>query len=62
MNATDLINKSNQEKQHAKITALSYMLCKNRSCPSNLEVDAKYRIIRNDCWGFNNLSYTIHLG
>jgi len=21
----------------------------------------KYRVIRNDCWGFNNLSYTIHL-
>jgi hypothetical protein len=20
-----------------------------------------YRVIRNDCWGFNNLSYTIHL-
>ena len=20
-----------------------------------------YRIIKNDCWGFNNLSYTIHL-
>jgi len=21
----------------------------------------KYRVIQNDCWGFNNLSYTIHL-
>jgi len=21
----------------------------------------KYRVIRNDCRGFNNLSYTIHL-
>jgi len=21
----------------------------------------KYRVIKNDCWGFNNLSYTIHL-
>jgi len=20
-----------------------------------------YRVIKNDCWGFNNLSYTIHL-
>jgi len=20
-----------------------------------------YRVIRNDCWGFNNLSYTIYL-
>jgi hypothetical protein len=20
-----------------------------------------YRVIQNDCWGFNNLSYTIHL-
>jgi hypothetical protein len=19
-----------------------------------------YRVIQNDCWGFNNLSYTIH--
>jgi len=23
--------------------------------------DGKYRVIRNDCRGFNNLSYTIHL-
>jgi len=22
---------------------------------------SKYRIIQKDCWGFNNLSYTIHL-
>jgi len=21
----------------------------------------EYRVIRNDCWGFNNLSYTINL-
>jgi len=20
-----------------------------------------YRVIQSDCWGFNNLSYTIHL-
>ena len=25
------------------------------------EGDAKYRVIQNDCRGFNNLSYTIHL-
>ena len=24
----------------------------------NMEID---RVIQNDCWGFNNLSYTIHL-
>ena len=24
-------------------------------------LNKKYRVIRNDCWGFNNLSYTIHL-
>jgi len=26
-----------------------------------VEYSCKYRVIRNDCRGFNNLSYTIHL-
>jgi hypothetical protein len=25
------------------------------------ELYVLYRVIQNDCWGFNNLSYTIHL-
>jgi hypothetical protein len=25
------------------------------------DIQLKYRIIENDCRGFNNLSYTIHL-
>jgi hypothetical protein len=27
----------------------------------NEEIMAKYRVIPNDCWGFNNSSYTVHL-
>jgi len=27
----------------------------------NLEYRQVYKVIRNDCRGFNNLSYTIHL-
>ena len=42
MNSKDLISKSYQEKQYANITALPYMLRKNRSGPSNLTEDAKY--------------------
>jgi len=30
----------------------------NPSCTTS---QALYRVIRNDCQGFNNLSYTIHL-
>jgi len=26
-----------------------------------LYIGGKYRVIQNDCWGFNNLSYTVHL-
>jgi len=29
--------------------------------PRNCYVTMKYRVIRNDCRGFNNLSYTMHL-
>ena len=30
-------------------------------CPKHVEKSNKYRVIQNDCLGFNNLSYTIHL-
>jgi hypothetical protein len=39
---TDLIRKSYKEKQYAKFTALSYMLRKNRSVPTNPTENAKY--------------------
>ena len=26
----------------------------------HIDLRFKYRVIQNDCWGFNNLSYTIH--
>ena len=43
--------KTNGKKTHsAKITKYGH-----------LNVKPNYRVIRNDCWGFNNLSYTIHL-
>ena len=31
------------------------------ACISVVLLNKKYRVIRNDCRGFNNLSYTIHL-
>jgi len=30
-------------------------------CKPFVDIDRKYRVIENDCRGFNNLSYTIHL-
>jgi len=31
-------------------------------CSAKVTVDtALYRVIQNECWGFNNFSYTIHL-
>ena len=36
----------------------AYMVCRLKLCIIGL---IKYRVIENDCRGFNNLSYTIHL-
>ena len=32
-----------------------------KSNSANMILSRKYRVIQNDCRGFNNLSYTIHL-
>ena len=45
-----------------KISWQTLRTLKQNSGLSNIEaLDTKYRVIKNDCPGFNNLSYTIHL-
>jgi hypothetical protein len=39
----------------------NYMYHKSNIHKSHILPTQLYSVIRNDCWGFNNLSYTIHL-
>jgi len=40
--------------------ATAWNMCNIKYMPYELQSVNLYRVIQNDCWGFNNLSYTVH--
>ena len=56
-------------KQICESPFLNYAHCSQEHDPTKTDAillffairETKYRVIQNDCQGFNNLSYTIHL-
>jgi hypothetical protein len=52
------------KQEHTQFAHTIHFICLayvSTSFQCLLYVTAMYRVIRNDCWGFNNLSHTIHL-